>query len=306
MQTSARRFGSRFEQLVTTLFVAIVSGAFSSAAMAQAAPVKLEWLTWSFFRFTTPGGKVILTNPFITGNPDATSGVKVEEIAKADLILIPNGHRDEIGDAVAIAKATGARIVTPFELGSWFVARGVPEAQVVRRNPGGRFVWEGITIRVVGSVHGSGSGSDSPSELAPIYGGAAAGFMITFENGYTVYFTGSSAATQDMAMWAEAYKPDAMIFLMHPSGEPQDIGMAVKLVASRSPNLAMLTPHHHRISPPAGAPTVEDTRKVLDSMGVRIPITPLAPKQAIELSKPASREMPRKPSRSAPTKPAPS
>lgn len=304
MQRSARGFRSRFAHRLMIFVAAIAAGAFSSAALAQAGTVKLEWLTWSFFRFTSPGGKVILTNPFITGNPDAAAGVKVEEIAKADLILIPDGHRDEIGDAVAIAKATGARIVTPFELGSWFVSRGVPEAQVVRRNPGGRFVWEGITIRVVGSMHGSGSGSDAPSEVAPIYGGAAAGFMITFENGYTVYFTGSSAATQDMAMWAEAYKPDAMIFLMHPSGEPQDIGMAVRLVAGKSQNLKMLTPHHHRVSPPAGAPTVAEMRALFDSMGIRIPITALAPKQTIELSKQASREPKRKQTGSAPTKPA--
>ena len=285
MQRSARSFQARFAQLLIVFLVASAGGTFSPGALAQAGTLKLEWLTWSFFRFTTPGGKVILTNPFITGNPDAAAGVKLEEIAKADLILIPDGHGDEIGDAVAIAKATGARIVTPFELGSWFVSQGVPEAQVMRRNPGARFAWEGITIRVVGSVHGSGSGSDTPSKRAPIYGGAAAGFMITFENGYTVYFPGSSAATQDMSMWAEAYKPDAMIFLMQPPGEPQDIGMAIKLVAAKSPNLKMLTPHHHRVSPPPGATTVAEVRSVLDAMGIRIPITALTPRQPIELSR---------------------
>ncbi len=285
MENPACSFRSRLSRLLAIIMVATAGGAFSPAALAQAGPVKLEWLTWSFFRFTTPGGKVVLTNPFITGNPDAAAGVKLEEIGKADLILIPNGHGDEIGDAVAIAKATGARIVSPFELGSWFVSQGVPETQVMRRNPGTRFAWEGITIRVVGSVHGSGSGSDTPSKRAPIYGGAAAGFMITFENGYTVYFPGSSAATQDMAMWAEAYKPDAMIFLMGGTSEPQDIGMAVKLVAGKSPNLKMLTPHHHRVSPPPGATTVADVRSALDGMGIRIPITILAPKQSVELSK---------------------
>jgi len=285
MQKLARWLQAHFAPLLIVLLVTAAGGSFSAGALAQAGTVKLEWLTWSFFRFTSPGGKVILTNPFITGNPDAAAGVKVEEIAKADLILIPDGHRDEIGDTVAIAKATGARIVTPFELGTWFIGRGVPEAQVMRRNPGGRFAWEGITIRVVGSVHGSGSGRDVASEVAPIYGGAAAGFMISFENGYTVYFPGSSAATQDMAMWAEAYKPDAMIFLMHPSAEPQDIGMAVKLVASKSPNLKTLIPHHHRVSPPPGAPTVAAVRSMLDSMGIRIPISALAPRQSMELSR---------------------
>jgi L-ascorbate metabolism protein UlaG (beta-lactamase superfamily) len=285
MHKTARLLQSRIAQLLIVFLLAAAGGAFSSGALAQTGTVKLEWLTWSFFRFTSPGGKVILTNPFITGNPDAAAGLRLDEITKADLILIPNGHGDEIGDAVAIAKTTGARIVTPFELGTWFIGRGVPEAQVMRRNPGGRFAWEGITVRVVGSVHGSGSGRDAAFERAPIYGGAAAGFMVTFENGYTVYFPGSSAATQDMAMWAEAYKPDAMIFLMHSNGEPQDIGMAVKLVAGKSPNLKTLTPHHHRVSPPPGAPTVAEVRSVLDAMGIRIPIIALAPRQSIELSR---------------------
>jgi L-ascorbate metabolism protein UlaG (beta-lactamase superfamily) len=261
----------------------LLFGCAGARAPAQAGNVKLEWLSWSFFRLTSPNGKVILTNPFITGNADAA--VKVEEIGKADLILVPNGHRDEIGDTIAIAKATGARIVTPFELGTWFIGRGVPEAQVMRRNPGGRFAWEGITIRVVGSVHGSGSGRDTPADVAPIYGGAAAGFMITFENGYTVYFPASSAATQDMAMWAEAYRPDAMLFLMHPSGEPRDIGMAVRLVAGKSPNLRTPVPQHHRLTPPPGAVTAADVRATLDSMGIRIPITELSRGQAIELAR---------------------
>lgn len=269
-----RREGRGRPVVFATLFALTLGTAaalaLTPAAYAQAQSVKMEWFGWSFFRFTSPNGKVILTNPYITGNPDAA--VKLDEITKADLILVPNGHGDEIGDTVAIAKATGARVVTPFELGVWFIGRGVPEAQVMRRNPGGRFVWEGITIRVVGSVHGSGSGRDAAFERAPIYGGAAAGFMITFENGWTVYFPGSSAATQDMALWGATYKPDAMIFLMHTNGEPQDIGLAIKLVSTGNPNLKTLWPHHHRVTPPPGAPTVTEVRALLDSMRIRIPI----------------------------------
>ena len=281
--THARRTGILSTLALAALFVGLLVGLLPVAVAAQTGTVKMEWLGWSFFRFTSPTGKIILTNPFITGNADAA--VQLDEISKADLILVPNGHRDEIGDTVAIARKTGARTVSPFELGTWFVGKGVPEAQVVRRNPGSRLVWQGITIRVVGSVHGSGSGRAVDSDLAPIYGGAAAGFMITFENGWTVYFPASSAATQDMALWAAAYRPDAMIFLMHPTAEPRDIGMAVKLVMTDNPNLKTLLPHHHRVTPPPGAPTVADVRAVLDSMNIRIPITDPVRRQAYEFSK---------------------
>lgn len=274
MLTMHRDRHSRRFAVTAVLFALVFAAAAPSAVVAathtQASPVKMEWFGWSFFRFTSPSGKVILTNPFITGNADAS--VKLDDIAKADLILVPNGHGDEIGDTVEIAKKTGARVVSPFELGAWFISKGVPEAQMMRRNPGSRLAWEGITIRVVGSVHGSGSGRATDSDRAPIYGGAAAGFMITFENGWTVYFPGSSAATQDMALWGSLYKPDAMIFLMHPTGEPQDTAQAIKLVATGNPNLKALWPHHHRLAPPPGAPSVADIRAALDAIGINIPI----------------------------------
>ena len=126
-------------RFLKSAIVMLAAAALAPGALAQSGNVKLEWISWSFFRFTTPGGKVILTNPFITGNPDSAAGLKLEEVGKADLILFTDAHRDELGDTVEIAKKTGAKVVTPaFEAGGLLVAWGVPEAQVMRRNPGGR------------------------------------------------------------------------------------------------------------------------------------------------------------------------
>jgi hypothetical protein len=44
-------------------------------------------------------------------------------------------------------------------------------------------------------------------------------------------------------------------------------------------------PQHHRVKPPAGALTVADVRAVLDSMGIRIPITDPVRKQVYEFAK---------------------
>ena len=121
--------------------------------------------------------------------------------------------------------------------------------------------------------------------MSATVGAPGAGFMVTFENGYTVYFMGSSAATQDMALWAELYKPEAMIFLMSGFTEPLDVGTAIKLVAGKSPNLKTLIPHHQRVAPPPGALTVAEVRATLDSMGIRIPITDPVRKQVYEFTK---------------------
>ena len=84
--------------------VAAMLATWAGQAPAQSGPVKMEWLSWSIFRFTSPSGKVIVTNPFVT-NPD--SPVKVDDFPKVDAILVADGHRDEVGSTDEIAIKTG-------------------------------------------------------------------------------------------------------------------------------------------------------------------------------------------------------
>ncbi len=245
-----------------------LAGSGASATQAQGGGVTLEWFGWSHFRLTSVNGKVILINPWIDGNPDVT--VSMDDIDRADLILVADGHRDEVGSTIPLAQKTGARVWVPFELGTWFMEQGVAQSQVTRSNPGGRLMLDGVVVRMVSAVHGSGL--SAPTATTP-YGGPAAGFVITFENGWTVYFPGSSAATQDQALWAEMYKPDAMIFHMSGDKDPMDVAMSIRLTMHNNPNLNTLMPHHHRVDPPVGATSVSEVRAALDAMGINIPIT---------------------------------
>src|SRR5437016_14262320 len=102
----------------------------SEAALAASDPVKIEWFSWSIFRMTSPSGKVVLTNPFVT-NPD--SPVRVEDFPKADVIVVADGHQDEVGSTAEIALATKAKIVTSFEMYSvWFAPLKVQLDQRLR------------------------------------------------------------------------------------------------------------------------------------------------------------------------------
>ena len=235
------------------------------ASPVASGQVSLEWLGWSHFRLTSVTGKVILLNPWVEGNPDAA--VTMDEITAADLVLASQGHPDDIGNAVALAIKTGAMVFEPFELGSWMIEQGVPEDQVRRSGQGGRFRLDGITVRMVNAIHGSSV--DDPNRPTV---GLSAGYVITFENGWTLYFDGNSAATQDMALWAELYQPQAMIFNLNPNREPLDAALAIELTATNNPNLNTLIPHHHRVEPPQGATSVVEVQAALDARGVAIPI----------------------------------
>ena len=256
----------------------------ASRVAGQDGGVTVEFLGWSHYRLTSPTGKDVVTNPYVTNNPDAAVTLD-EAIARgADLILVPNGHGDEQGNALQIAQATGARILTGgFELGTWFMEMGVPAAQILRGNPGDTFRFEGITVRVLGGHHGSGL--PRPSESV-YYGGPASSFMITFENGYTVYFSGSLAATMDMQWWGDLYKPDAAILHQSGSHEPLDAAMVGKFMATNNPNLKTVFPHHHRVQPQPGQLfRPSDLRAALEQLGVSVNFIEPVPLQPYTLSR---------------------
>lgn len=255
----------------------------ATPSAAQGGAVTLEWFGWSHFRLTSTTGKIIHTNPFTT-NPDTT--VSVDDINKVDLIVAADGHPDELGQTVAIAQKTGAMtFVAGGGVNGWMLEQGLPMPQIAQRfaQPGDVHKMEGVTVRMVNSVHGSELGQPTPSNP---YGGSAAGYVITFENGYTVYFSGSSAATADMALWAEMYKPDAMIFHMSGRHDPLDVAMSIKLTATNNPNLKMLIPHHHRIQVPDGQTNIASVQAAMAQLGApAITITEPVRSQVYQLTK---------------------
>jgi L-ascorbate metabolism protein UlaG (beta-lactamase superfamily) len=263
-------------RLLRAIAVISVGLAWPVAGFAAGDPVKLEYFSWSIFRLTSPSGKIVLTNPFVT-NPD--SPVKVADFPKVDAIVVADGHQDEVGSAAEIALATGAKVVTSFEMYSvWFEPRKVPLEQVLRSSPGDWNKIDGITIRNIGSIHGSGTADR-------LYGGAAMGFMITFENGLTVYFAGSTAPTLDMTLWGRMYKPDVAILQMSAAKDPQDLVEEIRMLETGNPNLKTIIPHHHRLQVPPGGTTPADVAAAVTA--AKLPVTVLIPElgKSYELSK---------------------
>ena len=89
----------------------------------------------------------------MTGNPKAA--ITADEVP-ADLILISHGHGDHVGDAVAIARRTGAAVATNYEIGEWLKqldAAHVPEAATAMLAALGglltTFIGDGLTLRLL-------------------------------------------------------------------------------------------------------------------------------------------------------------
>ena len=83
--------------------------------------VKVTWYGHACFQFQVDGSR-LLVDPFLTGNPQAP--ISPDDVA-VDVILVSHGHGDHVGDAVAIAKRTGALVIANFEIQNWLAAQGV-------------------------------------------------------------------------------------------------------------------------------------------------------------------------------------
>src|SRR4030095_12363749 len=102
-------------QLMPLVLIAVLLYCSALAGDAAAPETKIEWFGHAAFSITTPGGKVLLIDPWLgnPANPEAKDGKDpLASLSKADYILITHGHRDHVGDAAAIATKTGATLIT--------------------------------------------------------------------------------------------------------------------------------------------------------------------------------------------------
>jgi L-ascorbate metabolism protein UlaG (beta-lactamase superfamily) len=185
------------------------------------------------------GGRNVLIDPFLTGNPKAAA--KADEVP-ADLILISHGHGDHVGDAVAIAKRTGATVATNYEISLWLQqpAQGLDGAKVHGLQHGGSFLFDGaVRVKLTLAFHGSMLPDGSN-------GGNPCGFILTFPDGTRIYDAADTALFGDMTLIGE----DRLDLAILPIGDYYTMGPgdAVRAVAMLQPRFAM--PIHYNTFPP--------------------------------------------------------
>jgi L-ascorbate metabolism protein UlaG (beta-lactamase superfamily) len=205
-------------------------------AWAQTAKVEVLWLGQSAMRITTPTGKVIVIDPFLTKNPKTPpEWKKLDALGTVDVILVTHGHADHTGDVADLAKTTGAKVFGPAGLIATMIDLGwVTAEQGVRFGKGGTVTPLGPQIKItqVRAEHSSEvTVTDPTTKKTTTYpGGEPAGFIIEMENGFKLYHMGDTGLFGDMRFISEYYKPDLVMIPIggHFVMDPRDAAYATR------------------------------------------------------------------------------
>lgn len=213
--------------------------------------------------FEIAGSKKILIDPFLTGNPKAVA--KPEEV-EADLILITHAHGDHVGDAVSIARRTGAKIVAMYDMANYLVENN-EGITTIGMNYGPTEI-EGVKIVQVPAWHSS---SDGKYDI-----GNACGYIIEMD-GVRIYHAGDTFVFSDMALFSELYGPIDVALLPiggHFTMGPKEAAKAVELLKPRK-----VVPMHYGTFPPIA----QDPEEFKKLVGEKAKVVILNPGDVLEL-----------------------
>lgn len=227
---------------------------------------KFTYLGHATVRCDLPGGKVLLIDPWVQGNPACPEDMK--ELDRLDGMLITHAHFDHIGDAVELAKRhRPEKVVANFEICTWLGSKGVEGCSGM--NLGGTQEVLGLQVTMVRADHSCGI-SDGDQIL---YGGSAGGFVVRLPGGYTFYHAGDTALFSDMQLFCELYRPE-LAFL--PIGDLFTMDPRQAARACRYLGVRRVIPIHWGTFPLLTG-TPERLVKELESQGVTCEVIALKP-----------------------------
>jgi L-ascorbate metabolism protein UlaG (beta-lactamase superfamily) len=215
--------------------------------------MKLRYLGHAAIRIE--GRKTVLIDPFLSGNPLATE--RPEDIQSADVIVVTHDHSDHLGDAFAIAKKTGAVIVSQHEIAVAAQSKGLPAEGM---NIGGPVTVNGVKVWLTPAFHTSSSG-------------APTGCVVEMPNGKRIYHAGDTGLFGDMALIGEMFKPDAACL---PIGGRYTMDVAQAAKAVEFLKVPVVIPIHYNTWPIIEADPQEFKRLV----GGKAQVVILAPGEA--------------------------
>jgi L-ascorbate metabolism protein UlaG (beta-lactamase superfamily) len=218
---------------------------------------QINWLGHATFELRFDSGEVLIFDPWIEGNPAYPKNYNIE---KVEAIAISHAHSDHINDVIPLAKKFQPKVVAIFEIASWLEKKGVKNT--IGMNKGGTVDLGFAKLTMTHALHSSAI-KDGDNL---IYGGEAAGYVLTLPDGRCAYFAGDTALFSDMALIGELYHPELAFLPVgdHFTMDPHQAAHAARLL-----KVKRVIPMHYGTFPAlTGRP--EDLAQKLQKDGIDV------------------------------------
>ena len=229
----------------------------------------LTWLGHHTFKLVTRGARTVLMDPWVESNPACPKEQKGFD--KIDVMTVSHGHGDHMGDAVTLAKKFKPVVICNFEISLYLKSKGV--TNTLGMNKGGTAEAAGLKFTMVHALHSSGI--EDGGQVS--YGGEAAGFVITLEDGTRIYHAGDTAVHAEMALIGELYPPDIALL---PIGDLYTMSPREAAVAARMLKPRWIVPAHYGTTP-VFTGTPEMLREELKKLKVASEVVALRPGETL-------------------------
>ncbi|WP_457568895.1 metal-dependent hydrolase [Desulfurobacterium sp.] len=218
---------------------------------------KLRYLGHAAFYIEGEGLKALI-DPFLSQNP--WNIAKPEDFTDINYIFVTHGHGDHLGDAIEIAKRTGATIVSIFETASYCGSKG---ANIHAMHIGGTYQFPFGRVKLTPAAHGSAIVEGDKI----IYGGNPCGIIIEVD-GKNLYHAGDTGLIADMELLGRYENIDVALL---PIGgnftmDPRDAAIAAEMI---KPKVAI--PMHYKTWPVIDKDP-EEFKKLAEEKGVKVEI----------------------------------
>lgn len=233
--------------------------------MSEQTKPRFTFLGHATVRCDLPDGRVLVVDPWLTGNPSAPADVAFDRL---DYILVTHAHDDHMTDVVPLASQHGAMVIAGFDLCGWLASQGVERTSGM--NVGGTQTVDDIRITQVRADHTS-SFTDADGRI--VYGGVATGFVVKLPGGFTFYFAGDTALFSDMSLIGDLWRPEIAFLPIgdHFTMDPDQAARACRLL-----NVRRVVPIHYGTFPLLKG-TPSDLARALYDLGSNAEVVALSP-----------------------------
>lgn len=193
------------------------------------------------------GSQCILIDPFL---PEGNS-------IHPDLVAVTHAHADHMGNAASFP----VPIISNNEIAHYLKRKG---CKTEAMNIGGTIQVGGISFTMTPAMHSSWI----EEEGIGMYGGSAAGFVITMD-GVTVYHAGDTGLFSDMRLIGEIYHPDVALI---PIGGRFTMGPREGMMAAEFIGAPVVIPIHYNTWEKIGQNVQEFARAVNETTDMKVVI----------------------------------